>query len=251
MKNDITLFRNDFLQSVLLHIPHSSALIPDYTGFVNIKKVEDEINLLTDHATDLIFNVEGIDNITFPYSRVFCDVERLDDENETMFEFGRGYFYTNSDNGVILRNDINGIKENVYTNYYLPHHTKLNNNINTKLKETGLCYIIDCHSFSDSPFKTDIIKDGKRPDVCIGIDAYHTPKWLEDYIRQSFIKHGFDVSINDPYSGTIIPLEHYNKNENVKGIMIEINRKLYIDNGNVNLEKVEKLNKIISEILQF
>jgi len=83
----------------------------------------------------------------------------------------------------------------------------------------------------------------------LGIDEYHTPNWLITQLKKGFENHNLSVKINSPYSGTIIPLTHYKKDKRVKGIMIEINRKLYISDGVVNDDEVKKLNDIISDVL--
>ena len=53
----ISLVKEEILDSFLLHIPHSSTYIPSLEGF-NLDKLEENINLLTDFATDKIFDVE-------------------------------------------------------------------------------------------------------------------------------------------------------------------------------------------------
>ena len=50
--------------------------------------LQGEISLLTDFATDRIFDIADTTKLIFPYSKVFCDVERLDDANEVMFSVG-------------------------------------------------------------------------------------------------------------------------------------------------------------------
>ena len=37
------------------------------------------------------------------------------------------------------------------------------------------------------------------------------------------------MEINQPYTGTIVPLNYFQKNTNVQSLMIEVNRKLYMD----------------------
>ena len=140
-------------------------------------------------------------------------------------------------------------KDIVYNNYYLKHHAKLEKLVENKLNDYGRAIIIDCHSFSNKPFETDLIKDTVRPDFCIGTDSFHTPQYLIDLIVNGLKSFGYSVEINNPYEGTIVPLKHYKINDNVQSIMIEVNRKLYIDNGIVNIEKVSKLNKVLNKIL--
>ncbi|MFW6246909.1 MAG: N-formylglutamate amidohydrolase [bacterium] len=244
--NGSSIFQEDLLDSFILHIPHSSVLIPDRTGY-DVKLLENENEKLTDHLTDIIFNVEGINQIKFPYSRVFCDVERFPNDNdEPMAKFGRGFYYTNTDDGDVLREHNESHKQIVYENYYKPHHEKLFNLCEEKIKQYGSCTIIDCHSFPDIPFKTDLNQNKSRPDICLGVDDFHTPKWMVNFIVQYFKEIGFTVEINNPYEGTIIPLEYYKKNKNVYGIMIEINRNLYMKDG-IQLPNVSYLNnKIIT-----
>lgn len=247
VNNDINIFNNEILSSLIFHIPHSSTSIPDYTGF-DISKIDNEIKLLTDFNTDQIFNVPNTSKLIFPYNRIFCDVERLIDKDEIMFNKGRGFFYTNCDNGEILRKDKDGIKNIIYNKYYKKHHKKLEKMVEHKLNTIGYVTIIDCHSFSDKPFITDLIKNTNRPDICIGVDKYHTPKFLIEIIENKCKDYGFTYKINDPYSGTIVPLKYYEKNNNVNSIMIEINRNLYMNGDDVNYESISFLNGFINSM---
>lgn len=244
------LFSDEFENSLIFHIPHAMTEIPEQfkSDFVGAELMDNEIKLLTDFATDEIFNIDNTSKIVFPYSRIFCDVERLDDENEVMFEYGRGFYYTKTDSGELLRENLNGNKELIHRDYYLKHHETLTNLVDQKLKEEGFALIIDCHSFSDTPFNSDIEQGGERPDFCIGTDGYHTPKWLEDMVYDYLIQQGYSVEINHPYEGTIVPMKHYKTNDEVHSVMIEVNRKLYMDGGIVNDSKVKELNQLLSRL---
>lgn len=244
------LFKDEIESSLIFHIPHSKTEIPEQfqSDFVSTKLMENEIKLLTDFATDEIFTIGSATKLVFPYSRIFCDVERLDDENEVMFERGRGFYYTKTDNGELLRENLNGSKKVIYDEYYLKHHQTLTNLVDQKLHDIKFCVIVDCHSFADVPFSSDIEQHGERPDFCIGTDEFHTPKWLSDMAYDYLIQQGYSVKINYPYVGTIVPMKHYKANEDVHSIMIEINRKLYMDGGIINHSKVSKLNHLMSNL---
>jgi len=224
--------------SIIFHIPHSGTIIPDYTGF-NLDLIDDQMKALTDHNTQDIFNVNGIDSIIFPYSRLFCDVERFPDEQEPMFLSGHGFYYTKTNDGKELRTLEN--KDNVLK-YYNTHHNILTNKVKEKLDINGACTIIDCHSFNNDffPFKT--------PDICIGTDDFHTPKFLIDKVIHTCKKFGFSYDTNTPYEGTIIPASYYKTNNMVNGIMIEINKKLYMDNNSPNYFLIHKMNQFINQI---
>lgn len=242
------LFSEDFKNQTILHIPHSRTDIPIKDGF-NLNLIESETDLLVDHATDKIFEFPDVDSVIFEYNRIFCDVERLEDKYEPLFEKGRGFYYTHTDSGEILRELIPEVKTIIKKNYYDKHHNKLKSLTKKKLKEYNSVLIIDCHSYTDNPFISDFDKTTDRPDICLGTDDFHTPKWLIDYLKKGFENNNLTVKINSPYSGTIIPLNYYKKDKRVMGIMIEINRKLYIKDGLVIQKSVEDLNGIINNIL--
>jgi N-formylglutamate amidohydrolase len=243
-ESGLSLFKGDILDSFILHIPHASTYIPNLEGFV-LDKVEENINLLTDWSTDKIFDVDGIEKIVTPYSRLFCDVERFEDESEPMVNVGRGFFYTNGYNGSELRKSDGGLKELVHRDFYLKHHELFYNKVKGRLDKHGVCYIVDCHSFNDNPL-VPFIEQPRSPDICIGADPYHTPNYLLNYTLNYFTNLGYSVEINNPYSGSIIPKPYFLKSDKVKGIMIEVNKRLYMNENSVNDEKVDQLRKVIS-----
>lgn len=249
MNNNIKLFDKDIKKTIIFHIPHTSMFLPKYIGYDNFKLVQSEMNLVTDFNIDEIFKVKGIKQIKANFSRVFCDVERLEDDKEKLSKVGRGFFYTKTDEGKLLRKEDKLIKEFVYKNYYLKHHLKLQQVVEKKLKENDVVYIIDCHSFNDIPLNTDLNKKTPRPDICLGVDKFHTPSFLTNYIKQSFEKNNYSVNINSPYAGTIVPLKFFEKNKRVNSIMIEINKRLYLTDNKA--KDIKKLNSIIKEIFNF
>lgn len=232
---------------VVLHIPHSSTYIPNYKGYNITEQFNKDQSLLTDWYVDKIFDVKNTSKLTALFSRMFCDVERLPDEFEQMYDNGHGFFYTNYINGDILRTDIDDIKNEIYNKYYLKHHDKLNAITNLKLDTYGKAIIIDCHSFNDEPLIIDDNKEIPRPDICIGTNSFHTPDFLIEIVKNQFINSGYNVQINNPYSGTMIP-SNYLTNPNVYGIMIEINKKLYMKNNEVNYDDILILKNIISAL---
>ena len=233
-------------ESLIFHIPHSSVHIPFTTGFEE-SLIQSQINLLTDIDTDLIFNVPNTERLVTPFSRVFCDVERLPDDEEEMFKSGRGFFYTHCDNGDVLRKDMDGIKQKIYEEYYVKHHEKLQQMIEERIAAVGFATIIDCHSFTNTPFESDLTQSRVRPDICIGTSKTHTPDWLLNRVNNFYKGSGAKVEINFPYSGTIVP-KKYENNVNVHSIMIEINRDLYQIDGKTSMPQIEYLNKQVVEL---
>jgi N-formylglutamate deformylase len=244
-----TLLATDMILDVIegqtiLHIPHSKSEIPFYDGF-NMDYIEDETKLLVDHDTDKIFDIPNVESLVFDYNRIFCDVERLDDEDEPLFEVGRGFYYTKTDDGKDLRILDDEVKNKIKTDFYDNHHNKLIDMVEDRLNKFGSALIVDCHSFNDVPLNSDLDKTENRPDISLGVDYFHTPEWLMNKLKLSFESKNLSVKINSPYSGTIIPLRYYNKDKRVMGIMIEVNKKLYLNDE----DKIIGLNNIIRESL--
>ncbi len=164
-----------------------------------------------------------------------------------------GMCYTHLDKGELMRVVEPGLRERIKSEYYIPHHQALEKLTTELLHKNGNVTIIDCHSFSDIPFNRDLNKDVPRPDFCLGIDDYHTPEDLYLPVQELLTKLGYTVLINSPYSGTMIPLKYYQRHKNVKGLMIEVNRKLYTTNLNGVVSKTpsfETIRDLIKNLFQ-
>lgn len=237
------------MKSLILHIPHSSTLIPFYDDYIVSKEVlEQEILKLTDWHTEVLFYSEQDEMIVAEFSRIFCDPERFtDDSQEVMAQFGMGVLYEKTDDGQLMRKVSPEKREEILKNYYWVHHKKFSEAVQKQLDENGKALIVDCHSYPSQPLVRDLDKNPDRPDFNIGIDAFHTPKELIELSKNFFQKHGYSLGVDWPYSGAIVPLEYYGKNQNVQSIMLEINRNLYLKEG--SNEKSDNYNQT-KEVVQ-
>src|SRR5262249_29304082 len=68
-----------------------------------------------------------------------------------------------------------------------------------------------------------------RPDICIGTDEFHTPAPLADEFVRRFSAEALAVVRNRPFGGTIVPMRYFRNDRRVMSIMIEVNRRLYLD----------------------
>ena len=231
---------------MILHIPHSSTATLDY----KLNNKEQEMLRMTDHFTDDLYTCRDASRIVFGLSRLICDVERFEDDNEeSMSRFGMGVCYTKNTDGKKLRDVTEEDKNHLIENYYRPHHKKLTNEVDKELKETGASLIVDCHSFPDKSYYFNSDFNQSRPDICIGTDEFHTPKILVEKVKCFFLSKGYNVQVNNPYSGSIVSLKHYKKNKNVSSIMIEINRKLYMHEDGFKTEHYDDLKRELTELL--
>ena len=128
--------------------------------------------------------------------------------------------------------------EKIYKEYY-GAFTKL---VDDSLIKNDKAIIIDCHSFPSVPRVYEPEQELNRPDICIGVDEYHTPKELIEILKVQFEKLGYRVEINTPFAGSIVPMDYYKKDKRVISVMIEVNRKLYMNEE--TFEKVENFSQI-------
>jgi N-formylglutamate deformylase len=237
---------------LILHIPHSSNSIPIKDGFiVDSIGLEKEILKLTDWYTDDLFYSDEDEMVIAPFSRIFCDPERFEeDEYEVMAQFGMGVLYERNDAGEPIRSITKELREKIIFDYYRAHHLNLTSSVNYQLQSFGKALIIDCHSYPSIPLIRDLDKIPVRPDFNIGTDSFHTPQKLIDLSIAFFADKGFSLGIDWPYKGSIVPLEHYQKDKRVSTIMLEINRALYLEEPtNVKSEKYLGIKKVTGEFL--
>jgi len=197
------------------------------------KDVLEAIEKYTDHRTNELFHYNEAERVEYGYSRVFCDVEKLE-VNEPMEVLGLGILYE-------VSNKSRKHPEKALATYK-EHHKKLLETTKKQKEMFDKVIIIDCHSFSNEQaveqgFSSDI------PDICLGTDETHTSPELLRLCKEHFEKDGYSIGINIPFSGTIIPLELYG-DETILSIMIELNKAVYADN-----EGFEKLRSSIGLLL--
>lgn len=207
-----------------------------------------ELLLMTDAFTDELFAFPEATALRFPISRLLVDVERFpDDTKEPMSEVGMGMIYTRTAHGKKLKRTLQSLeRRDLVFGYYETHHQRLLIEVKRELEEYGNALIVDCHSFPNHPLPCDRDQSIPRPQFCIGTDSFHTPHALSQKTELSLKKMGYDVRINRPYEGTLVPLELHRKDHRVASIMIEVNRSLYMDE--LTGEKKDKFESTKKEI---
>jgi N-formylglutamate deformylase len=221
---------------VILHIPHNSTLIPasvrdQFT--LSDAELNDEIKKMTDHHTHDLFG-QGVSSsrvIDATVSRLVVDVERFEDDAlEPMSGVGMGVVYTQTHDSEALRRPLSEEERDELLNqWYRPHHLRLSSAVENAIKCHGRCLIIDCHSFPEQALPYEGSTGADRPDICIGTDNYHTPNQLADWLVSAFGRSGRRVSLNSPFSGSLVPHDYYHRDKRVESVMIEVRRDTYMN----------------------
>ena len=241
------------MKQLILHIPHSSTKIPFHDGYVSSHaKIQQEIIKLTDWYTDDLFDSDVDNKIVAPFSRIFCDVERFaDDELEIMSIVGMGVLYEKLDSDELLRKVSPELRKKILNDYYWKHHNSLTTIVEEQLIKNGECLIIDCHSFPSTPLQKAINQIPNTPDFNIGTDSFHTPKKYIEASITYFENLGFTLGVDWPYSGSIVPMKYYQKDKRVTSIMLEVNRRMYLNEPtNEKSNGYKRTKEIIQEYIK-
>jgi N-formylglutamate amidohydrolase len=227
------------MTTLVLHIPHSRTTVPsDVRAALCLTDSELDLELLrmTDHHTEELFLSAAAqlsaESVVFPVSRLVVDPERFEDDSaEPMSRVGMGVIYERTAAGCRLRSRAPTATERqaLIDRYYRPHHARLEAAVTSALANGGRCLVVDCHSFPSLPLPYELDQNTDRPDICLGADEFHTPETLIDAARAVFLSEGFTVEVNRPFSGALVPMKYYRAERRVSALMIEVNRRLYMD----------------------
>jgi N-formylglutamate deformylase len=244
-------------QIAILHIPHASRFVPvEERQAIRLNDVALSYELLhmTDAYTDELFPVTPVEaaRVHFPVSRLVCDVERFpSDEDEQMAARGMGAIYTRTSMGEVLRAEPDTAQRQTLLNrWYWPHHARLERVVNDVIARSGVCLIVDCHSFSSVPLPHEPDQNARRPDFCIGTDSFHTPADVRDVILSAIKDEDYSVAVDTPFAGALVPPRSYRKDSRVSSVMIEVNRLLYMDEqSSAKSPHFEKVSNLLGRLV--
>lgn len=222
------------IERIILHIPHSSPVFPSGRAGWS-PGIELEIARWTDWYTDWIFasasRLDGrIFPVVYPFSRFFCDAERLEDD--PLERVGQGIVYRRF--GGLERKPSAKDMELAKASYR-EHRERLRGSLELG---TG-SLLVDCHSFPS---------DLSPVDVCIGVneDWSRPEEEMVSLTMDHFSSFGYRSAVNEPYSNSLSPETGFL----YKSIMIEINKRCYMNtDGELDMEKATVLRRSIESWL--
>jgi N-formylglutamate deformylase len=243
---------------LIVHVPHSSILIPErdrLTFCLSDQELKEELLLMTDRFTDDLFSkaVElGGTLFVNRVSRFVFDPERFpNDESEPMANKGMGAVYTKSSRGNPLRVSNFSLDDRgrVMDQYFNPYSKALEEEVTRTLNVFGKCFILDGHSFPSIPQPYEN-PDSNRPDICIGFNSFHASNDIVTKIENVCKSNNYSSGLNEPFSGSYVPLKYFEKESTVKSLMIEIRRGTYMNESNGSKsQQFYQTKNLISEVM--
>jgi N-formylglutamate deformylase len=115
-------------------------------------------------------------------------------------------------------------------NYYRPYHVELKRIIDYLHGRFGFLRQLSCHCMSAIGAPTHGDPGQPRPDFCIGDVGGTTssPEFVK-LVVETLKGFGYSVKVNDPYSGAELNTRYGDPKRGIDSIMIEINKKLFMD----------------------
>lgn len=195
--------------------------------------IDTEIERWTDIATDWLFATASLSDprihpVAFPWSRFYCDAERLKDD--PLDGRGQGIVYTRF--GECSRELSLEERDAIVSRWYDSHVDELRKEL------TPNSLLVDCHSFP---------ADLSDTEICLGVngDWSRPAKTLLTKVFDLFVRKGYRVSVNEPYSNSFAPVMPFP----YPSLMIEVNKNTYLDaRGELDLEKASRLKGTIGAL---
>jgi N-formylglutamate deformylase len=242
---------------IVLHVPHSSRRIPEEIRAALLlagDELERELDEATDTLTDLLA-LRAVDLLgevkpslfINRKSRFVIDPERFPDDREPMNKVGMGAVYLKTTSGADLR-PANFDTTGLLKSYFHPYAAAFTELVEKVLDAHDVAIIIDVHSYRAHQHLNAINHGQKRPAICVGTDAFHTPTWLRDHFFQEFGAIG-ECFENEPYAGTYVPLAHYGKDPRVLSIMMETRADTFLDDDLQPHDGFDRVATALSRVL--
>ncbi|MDI9915406.1 N-formylglutamate amidohydrolase [Rhodococcus sp. IEGM 1379] len=251
-----TVIPGDEGSPVIIHVPHSSRLIPQGIRadlMLTDEELAAELDEATDTATDEIAlaalaHVRLRPTIVInSLSRLVVDPERFPDGDPAEV-FGRGAVYTQTCSGAPLRAQPYPSRAELIDAYFRPYADTVTDAVADRLNACGRAIVIDLHSYPEKPSAFED-STASRPPLCIGTDPRHTPSWLIDAARGAFTSLG-EISENAPYGGTYVPIRYYGTDDRVSSVMIELRRDIYLtDPCTPHPERIARLGRNLAALI--
>lgn len=255
---------------ILVSIPHNGEQVVEECPWL---KELDEVTLMYDvdrFVADMYqsaLDQHKIPTVITPYHRYVVDCNRwptdvdcdsLEGSDNPSGSHPTGLHWRKTTAGYVLfKNPLSRkLHEDILKKYYEGFFRNIDS-LYESLNKTGTenIYHLDIHSMPSRG--TDAHRDpGEyRADIVIGNEKEQTAsaEWTNQ-VMTAYQNQGFEVSLNYPYTGGTIVEKYGNPKEGRQALMIELNRKLYMNENSKQIvpEKAEpvkqRLNKVIFEI---
>lgn len=139
--------------------------------------------------------------------------------------------------GGIVYDRVLSVEEavNRLDSYYWPYHRELEEALDRAQLQGGSFWHVNCHSMP--AVSTSVSPEGPgvpRPDFCLGTrDGTTCDVEFTELVEGFLASLGYSVTIDDPYKGVELVRRYSDPLRGRHSLQLEINRGLYMDEGNI------------------
>jgi len=251
------IITGDAESKVILHVPHSATFIPEDAReliLLSDEELKAELDEMTDTLTEAVAlkaaELSGSKPWLFinNFSRLVIDPERFPDEREAMNAVGMGAVYQKTSIGTQLRNLDPTLEKQLLDDYFHPYAEALSDLVAQRFAALGEVTLIDVHSYRVNQHPNAINHGQLRPPICIGTDSFHTPEWLIEAAQSAFSIIGENY-LNQPYSGTYVPLSFYEKESKITSVMMETRADTFLSEELAPHDGFETVSKALAKLV--
>ncbi len=135
---------------------------------------------------------------------------------------GMGAVYTSTAHGRALRHERSAMEgDKPLDRDFHPYALAFEDLLATMLQQYGRCVILDGHSFPSVPLPYELDQRRDRPQLCIGVDTFHTQAILIRGIENVCAAKGLHVEQNRTFAGTYVPRRYWRTDPRAASAMVE------------------------------
>ncbi len=241
---------------VIIHAPHGGTSIPAESRgefVVSDAELDAEILALTDHAVDTVARAAlrqaGGSAVINRLSRFVVDVERFPGPQEEKNAVGMGVLYTHGSQRQLVRSIPDEAVAD-YLRFFDEYSAVLTRLVDQAIDQHGRAIIIDLHSYHRAVLPHELHTSEPRPELCVGYEEFHIDAELRDAVASCFLD--LEQGDNQTFHGSYVPLEHYQRDDRVRSVMLEIRRDTYMDEatGRRNQRRVRELSAALAQLVE-
>ncbi len=243
--------------ALVLDSPHSGTWYPEDFGhacdLAVLRMAEDtHVEKLYAFAPEL-----GVSWVEAHFPRSYVDVNRALEEFDTELiegawphpvsqgsskvRLGKGLVWRCTDDGTPIydrRLSVEEVLRRIERCWY-PYHEAVRTALQAAYERHGYCVHLNCHSMPSVAAEYATEFPGERhPDVVLGDrDGTSAASALTASIAEFLSSRGYEVAVNHPYKGVELVRRYSRPSEHRHSIQIEVNRRLYMDEGTLELHE--------------
>ena len=255
------------MKAFLASIPHSGEQVEaeaDWLQGLPETILMCDVDRFVDRLYQPVLDKLGVPVVITPYHRCMVDCNRwpedVDRDSLEGSETPSGahptglYWRVTTDGDQLLKKPVDRDKhERILSKYYQPFFKKIDSIYKQfRSQNAQMIYHLDLHSMPSQGTSVHRDPGGDRSDIVIcTVDGQTAEEQWTQQVVAAYQDQGLRVSLNDPYKGGSIVQKYGRPQKGSQAIMVEINRKLYMDEKTKQWlpEKAKKLQDKLQQAL--